>query len=298
MTAGPEDLTRRALLAGGTALAAALACNAGQAASGQRVAAIDWALLETLLAFGTPPVAATELRQYERLALGGRLPADVADLGLRGAVSYEALIAARPDLVLISQFYESLRPQLEKIARVVSVPTYDPARPALDVAREATRALGAAVSDTAVADDLVRAVDRDLETARARLADRTARPVFAINIGDARHFRAFGADSLAGGVLSALGLRNAWQGATSYSASAPVDLAVLARHPDASVLVLGPVPDDVRRSVGDSRLWRALPMVREGRTAWLGDHNHFGALPTARLLAGEVVTALGEGRHG
>src|SRR5690606_24380338 len=123
----------------------------------------------------------------------------------------------------------------------------------------------------------------------ARIAPLADYPIFAISLGDSRHFRAFGMDSMFGDVLGRLGLRNAWTDGTSYSAAAPVGIEALARVPDASIAVVGPLPPEVQRTLDENALWNALPAVREGRVAVLDPINHFGALPSAsrfaRLLA-------------
>ena len=52
-----------------------------------------------------------------------------------------------------------------------------------------------------------------------RLAPLRARPVYIVQIGDARHFRAFGPDSMFGNVAALLGLENAWTAPTETTAS-------------------------------------------------------------------------------
>jgi ferric hydroxamate transport system substrate-binding protein len=125
------------------------------------------------------------------------------------------------------------------------------------------------------------------------------RPAFVISLGDSRHFRAFGADSMFGDVLERLGIVNAWTDDTSYSAAAPVGLEALARVPDASIVVVSPLPPEVRRTLPANELWNALPAVREGRVAVLDSINHFGGLPSARrfarLFAGAFAPKAGNG---
>ena len=59
------DLTRRRLLiAAGAAFVLSAAGRRAWAAAPERLAVIDWALLETLLSLGIVPVAAAELRQF------------------------------------------------------------------------------------------------------------------------------------------------------------------------------------------------------------------------------------------
>lgn len=279
-------LSRRLFLAAGAC--ACLAPAASHAATGG-MAVIDWGLLETALALGAPPSAATELRQFRQIAIEPPVPESVVDLGLRGAPNIELLRLLKPDFVLISSFYEYMRPGLERIAPVVSLPVYEAGKPPYALAEFSTWALGERLGISAVAEAYVQSVADELSGIAVRMAPLADHPVFAISLGDARHFRAFGMDSMFGDVLGRLGLKNAWTDETSYSAAAPVGIEALARVPEASIAVVGPLPPEVRRTLDENALWNALPAVREGRVAVLDPINHFGALPSAsrfaRLLA-------------
>lgn len=278
-------LSRRGFLAGG---ACALAAGSAGANTGG-IAIIDWGLLETALALGAVPVAATELRQFRLIAVEPPVPASVVDLGLRGAPNIELLRLLKPDFVLISGFYEYMRAGLERIAPVVSLPVYEAGKPPYALAEYSTHALGERVGRAADAQAYVQSVAGELSDIRTRVASLAKHPMFVISLGDSRHFRAFGMDSMFGDVLGRIGLKNAWADGTSYSAAAPVGIEALARVPDASIAVVGPLPPDVQRTLGNNALWNALPAVRENRVALLDPVNHFGALPSAsrfaRLLA-------------
>lgn len=249
------------------------------------IATIDWGLLETTLALGITPAAATELLQFRKIAIEPKVPNSVADLGLRGTPSYELLRIVRPDLILISGFYEYQRASLERIAPVLALPVYEAGKPPYALAEYSTRALGERLGRDVQARALVDETRTELALLRQRLAPVAARPIFVISLGDSRHFRAFGADSMFGDVLGRLGLVNAWTDPTSYSAAAPVGLEALAGVPDASIAVVAPLPPDVGRELPENALWNALPAVREGRIAVLDPINHFGALPAARRFA-------------
>jgi iron complex transport system substrate-binding protein len=254
-------------------------------AAGPRSAFIDWGLLETALAIGVMPAAATELMQFRRIVVEPAVPESVADLGLRGTPNYELLRIISPDLIVISNFYEYQRAALERIVPVYALPIYDPGHPPYPLAEAAMLALGERLGPTAEAKTYVAGTATYLSGLRATLAPLAARQMFVISLGDSRHFRAFGADSMFGDVLARLGIENAWTDPTSYSAAAPVGLEALARAPDASLVVVEPLPPEVRRSLPDNALWHALPAVREGRVAVLEPVNHFGGLPSARRFA-------------
>ncbi len=255
-------LNRRKFLgyAGAVLLAPAIhSAHAGAARAGAvRFAVIDWAMLETALAIGAVPVAATELVQYRKMALDPQPPASVTDLGLRGAPNLELLRIISPDLIVSSNFYEFERVSFEHVA------------------------LGHKLGREAEAQTLIAACEAEIAATRQRFSGMAERKTFLISLGDSRHFRAFGPDSLFGDVLQRLGFENAWTGGTDYSAAAPVGLEQLARAPDASIVVIGPTEEETLRRLPQNALWNALPAVREGRAVFLPALDHFGGLPTAR----------------
>ncbi|NUB14768.1 ABC transporter substrate-binding protein [Azospirillum brasilense] len=146
---GRATITRRHAL--GLAAGAGLLPRLGHAASGRRVAAIDWAGLETALALGIVPVAATELIQFRKTVVEPDVPESVIDLGLRGMPNYEALTLAEPDLILTSNYYEGERASLERVAETLSLPIYQPGAPPYPLAAEAALALGRALGREAEA---------------------------------------------------------------------------------------------------------------------------------------------------
>lgn len=298
MTAAATVSRRRAL---GLAAGLALLPRFGWASSGRRVAAIDWAGLETALALGVVPVAATELIQFRKVVVEPEVPGTVIDLGLRGTPNYEALSLAEPDLILTSNYYEGQRASLERVAETLSLPIYRPGVPPYPLAAEAALTLGRALGREDAARAAVAATEAEIARLGESLRGRARRPVLAINFGDARHFRAFGGDSMFGDVLRRLGMTNAWAAESSYSAAAPLGIEALARLPDAFVVVVPPLSPDVVRGLADSALWQALPMVREKRVSVIEPVNHFGGLPAALRFARLVTAALlrpEDARHG
>ncbi|SMH62933.1 iron complex transport system substrate-binding protein [Azospirillum lipoferum] len=296
------ELSRRRAL--GLAAGLALLPRPGLAARptiARRVAVIDWAVLETVLALGVEPVAATELLQFRKVAVEPEVPVPVIDLGLRGTPNYEALNLAEPDLILTSNYYEGQRASLERVAEVLSLSIYVPGVPPYPAAAEAATTLGRRLGREAQARAFVATAAAEIARLRDSLRGTLSRPVLAINFGDARHVRAFGTDSMFGEVLRRLGIENAWKADSSYSAAAPVGIEALARLPDAAVIVVPPVPADALRTLADSALWQALPMVREKRVSVIEPVNHFGGLPAALRFARLVSAALLQqegGRHG
>ncbi|MBY2998733.1 ABC transporter substrate-binding protein [Rhizobium leguminosarum] len=281
--------SRRQFLAGAAALLSAPARL--RAAEGLRVATLDWALLETLLAIGANVVAATELRQFREVAVTPDVPATTADLGLRGTPNFEVLRFVRPDLIFNSNFYAWADQRISGVAPVESHAIYKPGESPFSLAEQATLAIGERLQ-LATARQLTEELAARLDRHRALLAAGDGRPVIPINLGDARHFRVFGSDSMFGEVLKRVGLTNAWQAQTSYSAAAPVGIEILASLPDAWIVMIPPHPADALATLATSSFWNALPAVREKRVLMLGSINPYGALPAAGRFADFLAEGL------
>jgi iron complex transport system substrate-binding protein len=276
------------------ALAATLAVPGrtyAAASEGPRVATLDWALLETLLAMGANVVAGAELRQFREVAVTPDVPAYVTDLGLRGLPNFEALYHARPDRIFNSNFYVANEPVLARIAPVETHSIYVPEKSPLDLAVQATRAIGERLGLSA-GTGMIEGLEAQLHRQRQVLAAGDGRPVLPINLGDARHYRVFGSDSMFGDVLAHLGLTNAWAGPTAYSAMAPIGIETLATMPDAWILLIPPHPADAISALEKGAFWNALPQVREGRVLTIASVNPYGALPAAARFADLLTEGL------
>ena len=257
-----------------------------------RVAAIDWAMLETSVSIGVMPIAATELLRFRLDAIEPELPDSVADLGLRGAPNFELLHLLRPELILSSPFYAKHRDQLEAIAPVVSMPFYIKGEPPFGKALKAMKDLGDVLNRQAEAALVVEETQQKLAQMATAFAPFAARPSYIINIGDSRHFRAFGADSMFGSVLDRLGLPNAWTERSRFSFNATVPLEALAETPEARIVVVSDVPVEARSGLAGSKIWNALEPVRTGRVIQLANINPYGGVTAAMRFARLLSTAL------
>ncbi|WP_460273331.1 iron-siderophore ABC transporter substrate-binding protein [Celeribacter sp. ULVN23_4] len=254
-----------------------------------RIAAIDWAMAETARALGLTPVAIAELTRLKE-ASAMTFDPSIRDLGLRGAPNLEALSLTRPDLILSSNYYSFVEPQLSRVAPVFSRPLFvagEPVLPkALSVISELAQTLG---FDTG---DRVRAGYEERLKDHAQTLAPITRPTLLFSFGDARHVQVYGADSLYGSTLAALGLTNAWGEGTQFGFNAPVPLTRLAEFAEAQFVIVGPVPVAARQALENSVLWRALSPVRAGRLVHLPDNNPFGGAPSALYFADNLTEAL------
>jgi len=202
------------------------------------------------------------------LGLGGRLvgrttwcdwpPAahEIPDVGNGISPNVEAIVARRPDLVLVYPS-EANRAAVAQLT-ALGIPTAVLAQDALADWRRTARWIARAGGVPARGDSLVRAVDSALAAVRAPDAASGPRVFIAV---DENPPIAIGAGSFLSELLTLAGARNAFSDLRTPSAVVSLE-AVVARDPDV-VLVLG--PDSVTRAVGARPGWRAIPAVRTGR---------------------------------
>ncbi len=266
-----------------------------QAQALPRIAAIDWAMLETVIALGIMPLAATELIQFRKDAIEPPIPDDVVDLGLRGTPNFELLHLLAPELILISPFYTRHQAALERIAPIISLPFYIRGEPPFAKSLAAVTALGERLGRQQQAVTVLVNIAARLESQKQALARFTDRPTYLVNVGDARHVRVFGADSMFGDVLSRLGLQNAWSDRSRYTFAAPVPIENLSAVKDARIVVISEIPVEARSGLRNSMIWNSLEPVRAGRVLMLDNINPYGGVLAgmrfARILQEALLSA-------
>jgi iron complex transport system substrate-binding protein len=288
MSADPaiaRPVSRRSLLK--TLAAAPLISGTRALGSGfpRRIVSLDYALASTLLSIGVRPVAVASLADWEKWVVAPEMPADVVDLGSSWEVNFEVLIDLKPDLILTTPYLEALKPKLEAIAPVVSVPVYSgDGKPVLPAAYAATLSVGARIGRHAEASRFLAESDAFFEACRMRISALDAPPVALVSLMDARHARIYGRPGLYQGVLDRLGIENLWTGVGNYWGFDTIGLEALAAFTDprGRLIAFEPLPRSIMPQIEASPLWRALPFSRQG---------HFSVLPGV-LMFGMVTEAL------
>lgn len=275
--------------------AALLMAGSASAKPGPRLAAIDWAMLETAISLGVMPVAATELIQFRKDAVEPEIPDAVVDLGLRGAPNFELLHLLRPDLILSSPFYTRHQVALERISPIMSQSFYVKGEPPFEKARAAVSALGRRLDRGDMALAVLGETDRQIAAYRNDLTRFADRPIYLANVGDARHVRVFGADSMFGDMLGRLGLQNAWPDRSRYTFAAPVPIEELVAREEARIVMISDIPVEARTGLAKSMIWNSLAPVKQRRLLPLANINPYGGILAgmrfARLLHSALLAA-------
>ncbi|TVP52524.1 MAG: iron-siderophore ABC transporter substrate-binding protein [Halomonas sp.] len=257
-------------------------------------ATVDWTIAETLLAIDAPVSSVAQQSDYHEWVGEPRIPSSATDMGLRTQPNLELLAQVPPKQTLISPMFAGLTPRLERIAPVTSFSLYSPGVDTWQEMQTRTRELGELTEHLPQAEQLITDTQALMATLRESrpLSQSATPPLLMIQFMDARHVRVFGENSLYNAVLEQLELPNAWDQPANAWGFALVGIEALARYPEATVVIIDPLPIGAEEQLKRSGLWQQLPSVQRNSLLRLPPVWSFGALPSAQRFARELTKAL------
>jgi ABC-type Fe3+-citrate transport system substrate-binding protein len=264
------------------------------AADAPRVVTLEWLATEMCLSLGITPVGVGDLALYrDWVGYGSERLAGVETLGARAQPGLETIRRLAPDLILGSVLRNTgLRDQLVEIAPTVLLEDLTGGDQLLMVDRawdDLCKALGCAAEEKAEAfsaflgDEALR-LTRDLPGGGSF--------VLAQLLPGTSHMRALTSDAAATKALIRTGLSCAFDDPSAkfgFVRMGPEGLARL--DPRARLLLLD---ETIPADLAESRLWKALPVVREGRVRLIGAHWAFGGYETLSALVSAAIDQMVE----
>jgi ferric hydroxamate transport system substrate-binding protein len=267
-----------------------------------RVVALEWRYADHTRSLGITPVGIADLAEYKR-----QFSADDAaletlgtlDVGRRQEPSLEAIIAAKPDLILGVNFrHERIRAQLSEIAET-ALYTYtqtgagnvDQFELMLDELRDLARKIGREAEATSAQAEL----DQFTAEQAGRLAAKgiTGPIVFAQFPAGVNNVRLFTQNSLPVRLLDRIGLVNAWRGKSEGYGFTTVGPEALLSLGDVTFLGVAIGTDNSYSRLAKNPLWQSLPFVRSNKFHPLTDVVWpFGGIPAAQAFMGQVTETL------
>lgn len=254
-----------------------------------RIAVLDWAWAETLLALSVRPYAVAEAALYRERVVTPELPNDIVDLGLRSWPNMELLKSLRPDLIITQAGYGIQAASLEAISPTLALPLFTAERRPLHLAEAGLEAIATRMQREQQAVKYKADFERQLSDIRASLRSYDGRPLLIAKFADERILDIYGPGSLFHDVLGQLGLENAWTEVGNHWGFSTSGLDAVARNPKARLVIIEPGPPE--KLVG-SDLWRAIPSVKANRVVTIPPTWVFGAMPSALRFATILGKAL------
>lgn len=274
---------RRCLIALASLMLAPRSFAFGLPASFDRLVALDWGLVQTLLALGLSPIASAENELYRESVREPKLPATVLELGLRSEPNLELLQQLQPDLILLGSDQSVLQPRLNAIAPTEIFETRDHGTPIEQVA-QLTLDVATRIQRLAAGEQYLTSAWQIFSDAHSRCAHLNVAPLHVISVIDERRALVFGQGSLFDDVLVRLGLHNAWLTATNGWGYATIGFEQLAEQPDAQLVYFNAAPG-LEPRLANNPLWRNLPSVLSGHAIKLPEVLFYGGMPSAVSFA-------------
>ncbi|ATN36715.1 hypothetical protein ACO34A_23290 (plasmid) [Rhizobium sp. ACO-34A] len=282
MTVFPSEsrIHRRTVIFGAAAFALQGRSVGAASRAIPRIAAIDWAAAETLVAIGIMPVAIADLEGFR--ASFSHLPAmdETIDLGSTWEPNLELLDRLKPDAIYLPSWSGLSRPQLEQIAPVLLCDIHgrggDPIYSAKQFAKSVLVDFPGNSGENAI---------QQLEKRLARLRGAARRqPVFLLNLRSSNRFvNVYAAGSLPDSALTHVGLQNAWQEPVNGFGFASIGAEKLVQASDASIVILNQNDRtaEMLARLNDNIIWTAIPAVRASRIHISPPVSVFGGLVSA-----------------
>ncbi|MBJ7554999.1 ABC transporter substrate-binding protein [Marinomonas spartinae] len=255
-----------------------------------KVAAIDWTQIETLLALGVHPIGAAQIADYNAWVKSPAIPSRTVDLGLRTQPNLERLAELKPERIFISPMFQSLTPQLSRIAPVTNIALYKKGDVSWQAFKTYTQTLAKDTHREAAANSLIQSAQATLATLSKQVPAHTP-PLLMMQFMDARHVRVFGTNSLYGIAAQQIGLQSAWHRQTNKWGFSLVGIDKLLGV-KGQIVVIEPLPAGVEANLRQDAFWQYLvkqtghPMLKIP-PVW-----SFGAIPSTVRFARLLTTAI------
>ena len=258
--------------------------------SANRIVAIDWTHVETLLALGVTPLGIAQKQDYNAWVKEPKIPNGVLDLGLRTQPNLELLAELAPTQILISPMFSVLTSQLQKIAKVTEIGLYKKGNVNWQAMESMTRELAMNIGVEKEAERFI-LQKRDEILALKQQVPSDLPPVLMVQFMDANHLRVFGDNSLYKTAVNELGIESAWQGTTNQWGFSLVGINELVGI-DAQIVVIEPLPIGTESALEHNELWQFMSKESNYPVLRMPAVWSFGALSSATRFADLFVRAL------
>ncbi|GGN18191.1 MULTISPECIES: ABC transporter substrate-binding protein [Marinomonas] len=255
-----------------------------------KVAVIDWTQIETLLALGIQPIGAAQVADYNAWVKSPTIPAITADLGLRTQPNLERLSELKPERIFISPMFQSLAPQLSRIAPVTSIALYKKDNVSWQALKTYTRTIAKDTNKEDAAEALIQSAQNKLAELTTQVPANAA-PLLMVQFMDARHVRVFGNNSMYKIAANQIGLKNAWQGDTNSWGFSLVGIDKLLGI-KGQIVVIEPLPAGVMTNLQQDAFWQYLVTQTGHPMLTIAPVWSFGAIPSTVRFATLLTAAL------
>lgn len=265
----------------------------------QDVVVLEWQQIEDVLTLGVTPVAVADPDGYRTWDTAEELPADVADVGMRGEPNPNAVLETDPDLIIVEAGGDDLS-RFEKYDVPVLVTKGADAADPIAQMKETFTLIAQALGKESEAEEVLAEFDAALEEGTQAIEDAGPEVTDfvyadAYVAGSTLSIRPFGQGSLVGEIGESLGLTNVWDGEVDAEYGlGQTDLEGMAAVQDAWLFYTGTEDETWIGELEGNALWTNSSFVTEDRVVAFEDGIWtFGGPRSSEQLIDEFVAAVG-----
>ncbi|GGG15496.1 ferrichrome ABC transporter substrate-binding protein [Lysinibacillus alkalisoli] len=267
-----------------------------------RVAALEWNIVEELLAVGVQPAAVADIEGFNTwVTIDKKLADGIVDVGQRNEPNIEEIAKAKPDLIIGLKNHEPIKAELEKIAPVVlfdhaSEEATKDLYQAMIVSLENTGKLVGKEQEAkeAIAHLEAQMAEAKTALAQANLATKEFLFTQAFTVNEAPTFRLFTPNSTVSHVLEGMGLTNRMQDQTPQPwGMLETNVEGVAKYQEAMLLHTVQKEDPLFKNLANNKAWNNFAFVKNNEMYDLGGGVWtFGSVLSAETLIKNVVTTM------
>ena len=181
-----------------------------------RVVTLGWESTEMVMTLGITPVAVPDIKNYNKWVALDPVPTGVVDLGARNALDLEKLASAKPDLIIINTGQSKYLKKLQTIAPVFVTKIYVKNKSVYQDMWQGFLQIGKVLNRENEAHDIMNKIIGKIKKNGQAIENVKSPVLFTRFLNTGTRFRVHGNKSIAGGVMSEMGLNNAYQGAVNH----------------------------------------------------------------------------------
>ncbi|SCW63265.1 iron complex transport system substrate-binding protein [Paenibacillus tianmuensis] len=267
----------------------------------QRIVALEWSVVEDVLALGVQPVGIADLADYKKwVKVKHELSPDVKDLGSRSEPSLEQISALKPDLIIATNRVEAFYDKLKAIApTIVFYPNTEKEPDAYAIMEKNFRIVADALSKKDEGEKVLKEVDAAIaglaeKVKKAGKVDSEFILVQAFSMKKAPTMRIMSDNAMSAKVLIKLGLKNAFKPKGYVQTFEEGGVEPLLAMKKANFFYIVQDNDNIfANQLKENPVWKNLDFVKENRIyAMGGDTWLFGGPLSAQLIAEKATAAM------
>lgn len=259
----------------------------------KRVVALSWELAEQLIELDAPLIAIADVKGYQEWVVQPALPKSIEDLGGRAEPNLEKIARLEPDLIVINALQKPLLKRLQQIAPVMQFNTFSQEHSNPEVAISLFKRFAKLFGKEELAQQKLAQMDKTFKTLAAKLnhAYRGNLPeVSTVRFANTSSLYIYGENAMSQYALEQLGLKSALEIPNTQWGLVQKRVLEISKIQQGALLYFKPF--EQWQQLQQSRLWQAMPVVRNKRVAAIESTWTYGGAMSLKYLAQAMTKSL------